>query len=49
MDRIELDVELVVVAAGLELPMRALVVSSVDISTAPFGPWKVRLLPMSSL
>lgn len=49
MERTELDVELVVVADGLDLPIRALAVISVDISTAPSGPWEVELLPISPL
>lgn len=49
MERVELDVELVVVADGLDLQIRAHVIISVDISTAPSGPWEVELLPITPL
>lgn len=49
MERIELEVDPVVVADGLDLPIRALVVISVDISTATSGPWEVEHLPISPL
>lgn len=38
MERIELEVEFVVVADGLDIPIRALGVISVEISTASSGP-----------
>lgn len=53
MERIELDVELVVVAARLPLPRRAIMgswgTSSGHISAAPSGPWEIELLLIAPL